>query len=176
MNRTTIAALWALACALLATACEREKRPTTAPPAASGTSSHSYAARVNGPVRNRYEENAYAVSQGQTWYKAYNCAGCHGGGGGGGMGPPLMDNKWRYGADPASVFQSIAQGRPNGMPAFGEHVTEDQIWQLVAYVRSFSGQLREDVAPTRPDDLTASKPNSRRKKEEPTHEQTPAAE
>jgi cytochrome c oxidase cbb3-type subunit 3 len=175
MKRTTIATLSALACAaLLLTACEREKRPTQAPPAASGTSSHSYAARV--PSKNRYEENAYAVSQGQTWFKAYNCAGCHSGGGGGGMGPPLMDAKWRYGSEPENIFQSIAQGRPNGMPAFGEHVPEDQIWQLVAYVRSLSGQLREDVAPTRPDDLTASKPNSRRKKEEPTHEQTPAAE
>jgi cytochrome c oxidase cbb3-type subunit III len=176
MKRITIVALSALACALLATGCEREKRPTQAPAAASGTASHSYAARVNAPVKNRYEENAYAVSAGQTWYKAYNCAGCHGGGGGGGMGPPLMDSKWRYGSEPENIFQSISQGRPNGMPAFGEHVPEDQIWQLAAYVRSLSGQLREDVAPTRPDDLTASKPNSRRKKEEPTHEQTPAAE
>ena len=176
MKPITIAALSALACTLLLGACERENRPTQAPAAASGTSSHSYAARVNAPVKNRYEENAYAVSAGQTWFKAYNCAGCHSGGGGGGMGPPLMDSKWRYGSDPASIFQTISQGRPNGMPAFGEHVPEDQIWQLVAYVRSLSGQLREDVAPTRPDDLTASKPNSRRKKEEPTHEQTPAAE
>jgi cytochrome c oxidase cbb3-type subunit III len=176
MKPITMAALSALACALLASGCEREKRPTQAPPAAAGTSSHSYAARVNAPVRNRYEENAYAVSSGQTWFKAYNCSACHGGGGGGGMGPPLMDNKWRYGAEPENIFQSISQGRPNGMPAFGEHVPEDQIWQLVAYVRSLSGQVREDVAPTRPDDLAASKPNSRRKKEEPTHEQTPAAE
>jgi cytochrome c oxidase cbb3-type subunit 3 len=177
MKKTSIAALSALACAtLLLGACEREKRPTQAPPAASGTSSRSYPASVNAPAKNRYEENAYAVSQGQTWFKAYNCSGCHGGGGGGGMGPPLMDNKWRYGAEPENVFQSISQGRPNGMPAFGEHVPEDQIWQLVAYVRSLSGQLREDVAPSRPDDMMGGKAIDRRKKEEPKHEQTPAAE
>lgn len=173
MNRIMIAAL---ACALLLGACEREKRPTAAPPAASGTSSHSYAARAQEPTKNRYEENAYAVSQGQTLFRAYNCAGCHSGGGGGGMGPPLMDNKWRYGSDPENVFQSIAQGRPNGMPAFGEHIPEDQIWQLVAFVRSLSGQVREDVAPTRTDSLSASKPISRRKQEKPVPEETPAVE
>jgi cytochrome c oxidase cbb3-type subunit 3 len=62
------------------------------------------------------------------------------------------------------------------MPAFGEHVPEDQIWQLVAYVRSMSGQLRSDVAGTRSDTLQAAEPESRRKKEEPKHEATPSAE
>lgn len=174
MSRRACIALFVLA--WLAAGCEREQRPTKAPPAASATSSHSYPASVIAPVNNKYEENAYAVSQGQTLFRAYNCAGCHSGGGGGGMGPPLMDNKWRYGADPASIFQTISQGRPNGMPAFGQHVPEDQIWQLVAFVRSLSGQLREDVAPTRTDSLSASKAISRRKKEQPVHEQTPAAE
>jgi cytochrome c oxidase cbb3-type subunit 3 len=47
-----------------------------------------------------------------------------------------MDAEWRYGGDPAQVFQSIAQGRPNGMPSFGGHIPEDQVWQIVAYVRS----------------------------------------
>jgi hypothetical protein len=53
----------------------------------------------------------------------------------------------------AQIFATIAQGRPNGMPSFGGHMTEDQVWQLVAYVRSMSGQLRKDVAPSRGDDL-----------------------
>jgi cytochrome c oxidase cbb3-type subunit III len=176
MNRYLIRLpLCALAAAWLLAGCYREERPVKAPAAASGTSSHSYTASVNVPVKNNYEENAFAVSQGKTWFKAYNCNGCHAQGGGS-MGPPLMDAKWRYGSDPESIFQTIAQGRPNGMPAFGEHVPEDQIWQLVAYVRSLSGQLRSDVAPTRSDTLQAGKPESRRKKEEPTHEQTPAAE
>jgi cytochrome c oxidase cbb3-type subunit 3 len=177
MNKAAIIRLplCALAVAVLASGCYREERPVKAPPAASGTSGHSYPASVVAPVKNRYEENAYAVSQGQSLYKAYNCNGCHAQGGGN-MGPPLMDAKWRYGSDPGSVFASIAQGRPNGMPAFGEHVPEDQIWQIVAYVRSLSGQLREDVAPTRSDTLQASKPPSRREKETPTHEQTPAQE
>jgi cytochrome c oxidase cbb3-type subunit 3 len=168
-------AIWplALAVTLLVTGCYREERPTKAPPAASSTAGRSYAASAQAPVKDRYEENAYAVSQGKTLFRAYNCAGCHAAGGGG-IGPALMDSKWRYGADPESIFTTVSQGRPNGMPAFGEYVPEDQIWQLVAYVRSLSGQLRSDVAPSRGDNLQASKPEGRRKKETPTHEQTPA--
>jgi cytochrome c oxidase cbb3-type subunit 3 len=159
--------------------CEREQRPTKAPPAASGVGDPSYAASAagadNGPVKNHYEDNAYAVSQGKTLYRAYNCNGCHGAGGGN-MGPPLMDAKWRYGADPGAIYASIAHGRPNGMPAFGQHVPEDQIWQLVAYVRSMSGQLSASVAPNRSDSLQAGEAENRRKKEKPVQEATPAAE
>ena len=39
------------------------------------------------------------------------------------------------------------------MPSFGGRIPDDQVWQLVAYVRSMSGQLRKDVAPSRSDEL-----------------------
>jgi cytochrome c oxidase cbb3-type subunit 3 len=159
--------------------CKREERPVKAPPAASSVADPSYAASGGGgnsaPVTNKYEENAYAVSQGKTWYRAYNCNGCHAAGGGN-MGPPLMDARWRYGADPGAIYASIANGRPNGMPAFGQHVPEDQIWQLVAYVRSMSGQLSGSVAPNRSDSLQAGEAENRHKKEKPVQEATPAAE
>jgi cytochrome c oxidase cbb3-type subunit 3 len=164
-----------LAVAVLGAGCYREERPVKAPPASSGVSDHSTAAQAALPATNHYEENAYAVSQGKSLYRAYNCNGCHAAGGGN-IGPPLMDDKWRYGSDPANIFATISEGRPNGMPAFGKHVPEDQIWQLVAYVRSLSGQLRSDVAPSRSDTLQVAKPEARRKKEAPTHEQTPAVE
>jgi cytochrome c oxidase cbb3-type subunit 3 len=164
-----------LLAALALAGCKREQRPTKAPPAASGLADPSYAASGRTPVSNKYEENAYAVSQGKTLYRAYNCNGCHAAGGGS-IGPALMDAKWRYGSDPGAIYASIAQGRPNGMPAFGEHVPEDQIWQLVAYVRSMSGQLSSSVAPNRSDSLQAGQAENRRKKEKPVHEATPAAE
>jgi len=163
MKRAMCAACAALLAGVAALAgCYREQRPVKAPPAAAGVSQPSFAASADRPAVNRYEENAYAVSQGKTYYRAYNCNGCHAAGGGD-SGPPLMDGRWRYGADPASIFTTIRQGRPNGMPAFGERIPEDQIWQLVAYVRSMSGQLRPDVAPARGDTLTPGKPESRRK-------------
>jgi cytochrome c oxidase cbb3-type subunit III len=97
-----------------------------------------------------YEGNAFAVSQGKTLYNQFNCSGCHFQGGGG-IGPPLMDAAWIYGSRSENIFETIAEGRPNGMPAFGRKIPADQIWQIVAYVRSMSGLLRKDVAPGRSD-------------------------
>jgi len=36
------------------------------------------------------------------------------------------------------VYESIYQGRPDGMPSWGGRISEEQIWALVAYVRSLS--------------------------------------
>lgn len=112
----------------------------------------------------KYEGNGYAVSQGKRLYSWYNCSGCHAAGGGG-IGPALMDDKWLYGGQPTDIYNTIAQGRPKGMPSFAGHIPEDQLWQLVAYVRSMSGQLRTDVAPNRNDSLSTYKPESQREKE-----------
>jgi cytochrome c oxidase cbb3-type subunit 3 len=118
-------------------------------------------------IDDRYEANAYAVAQGERWYRWYNCAGCHSNGGGG-MGPPLMDDKWIYGYAPGQIAASIVQGRPNGMPSFAGRIPDDQVWQIVAYVRSMSGQVRKDVAPSRTDSLSSgAPPESRRDREIP---------
>ncbi len=91
-------------------------------------------------VKSFAEGNAYQISEGQRLFGWYNCAGCHGPNGGGGMGPPLTDSVWIYGADPANLYETITHGRPNGMPSFAGHIPDEQVWQLVAYVRSL-GQL-----------------------------------
>jgi cytochrome c oxidase cbb3-type subunit III len=115
---------------------------------------------------NPHEQNAFAVSQGKRLFRWYNCSGCHANGGGG-MGPPLMDDKWLYGAEPQQIVDTILQGRPNGMPSFAGRIPEDQAWQIAAYVRSMSGQLRTDVAANRSDSLSSGPPESRRDKLEP---------
>ncbi|MBV9890333.1 MAG: c-type cytochrome, partial [Rhizobacter sp.] len=90
--------------------------------------------------------------------------------GGGGMGVPLMDAEWRYGSEPPAVYRSIVEGRPNGMPSFGGRIPDDQVWQLVAYVRSLSGQLRKDVAPSRSDSLSGAPPENTRPEQKPRPE------
>ena len=140
--------------------CKREERNFQGlPPSASSTMPPVRQTDLQpGPAvqgvayKGPYEENAYAVSQGKTLYNQFNCSGCHFQGGGG-IGPPLMDAEWIYGSQPENVFQTIAEGRPNGMPAFGRKINADQIWQIVAYVRSMSGLLRKDVATGRNDDM-----------------------
>lgn len=116
-----------------------------------------------------YEQNAYAIAQGRQLYNWFNCSGCHAAGGGG-IGPPLMDAKWRYGHEPGAIFASIAEGRPNGMPSFGSHLPEAQIWQLVAYVRSMSLLVPQDAAPGRDDGLQKGEPEQRREPVAPERE------
>ena len=111
------------------------------------------------PVKNEYEENAYAMSEGKRLYTAFNCNGCHAHGGGD-IGPPLMDGKWIYGHEPEQIFATIVEGRPNGMPAFRGHIPDYQVWQLVAYVRSMSGLVSKDAAPGRNDDLKGKPPEN----------------
>jgi cytochrome c oxidase cbb3-type subunit III len=89
------------------------------------------------PRANEYYDNADAVNTGARLFKQYNCSGCHSSGGGG-MGPSLMDDEWIYGGRLAQIHQTLVEGRPNGMPAWGGKIPDQQLWQLSAYVRSMS--------------------------------------
>ena len=165
--------------ALVVSGCEREARRFSVPAANSapaeslrmGEIQAGGAAAAPGKS-NPYEENAYAVSQGQRLFSLYNCVGCHSHGGGG-SGPALMDDKWIYGHEPANVYATIVQGRPNGMPAFGGKIPEAQVWQIVAYVRSMAGYLPSTVAPSRTDDMKAAGPESTRDPQPPRPSGTP---
>ena len=87
-------------------------------------------------LRNPLGKDPQALATGAELYVAYNCIDCHGAGGGGSMGPSLNDGRWHFGGSDGEVFESIYQGRPEGMPAWGGRIANDQIWMLVAYVRS----------------------------------------
>ncbi len=156
----------------LLASCEREERRYREPaPSSSATNGltmsglHPAAPTVgtsqppSAPVSNPYSANAYSVSEGEKLFGAYNCVGCHAHGGGG-IGPPLMDPDWIYGSDPQNIYATIVEGRPNGMPSFRGKIPDQQVWELVAYVRSLSGQLPKDVAPGRSDEMYAHKPPS----------------
>jgi cytochrome c oxidase cbb3-type subunit 3 len=121
------------------------------------------------PSPAKYQESAYAVSEGKRLYNAYNCVGCHAHGGGA-IGPALMDAEWIYGSRPDQIYSDIVQGRPNGMPSFSGKIPDYQVWELVAYVRSMSGQLPTDVAPSRSDEMPVAKAEQARKKEHPEDE------
>ncbi len=63
-----------------------------------------------------YETNAYDLSQGKRLYAWFGCKSCHGDGQGG-IGPSFLDGWWLYGPEMVSIFASIRDGRPHGMPA-----------------------------------------------------------
>jgi cytochrome c oxidase cbb3-type subunit III len=158
---------------ILVTACEREARRFRDLPAAdvarTAVMQGTLQAGASAPpvtIPYPYDGNAFAVSEGKRLYTWFNCVGCHAHGGGD-IGPPLMDAKWIYGSEPENIYATIVEGRPNGMPAYRHKIPEQQVWQLVAYVRSMSGQLRKDVSPGRNDGMNV------KKSEQSTEEQPP---
>ena len=89
-------------------------------------------------LQNPFEGDRQKIRDGAALFVAYNCVDCHGADGSGAMGPSLADGRWHFGGTAGEVFESIYQGRPDGMPAWGGRLPDDQIWRLVAYVRSLS--------------------------------------
>jgi cytochrome c oxidase cbb3-type subunit 3 len=143
------AALFAAAGLLLA-ACEREQRDFHKP-------------FPGNPPGDHYQRDAYDVAQGKRLFHWMNCVGCHSNGGGG-MGPALMDDRWIYGGKIQQIYSSIHDGRRNGMPAWKNRMTDQEIWQVAAYVRSMGRYVRKDVAPGRDDAIQAGKAESRRER------------
>jgi cytochrome c oxidase cbb3-type subunit 3 len=163
------------ACALLLLlpGCERELRPFRDLPVAAarsqepvGTSLFAGAQAPPTPQNSPFQENAYGIAEGKRLFTALNCAGCHGNGGGG-MGPALMDDQWIYGSHPANIFATIVEGRPNGMPSWRNKIPDHQVWQLVAYTQSLSGQAPVDAMPGRADHMRSSTPENARSAQTP---------
>ena len=103
-------------------------------------------------VRNPYTGKADAIAEGEDLFSAKACSGCHGAAGKGGMCPPLVNDAWVYGSDDTTLFNLIklgsvqlrAKGYTRGdrekiagdMPPFGGIVSDEEAWQLIAYIRS----------------------------------------
>ena len=159
---TRRASLLLLVLGVATVACEREDRSYRPTPVASETREQiAVSTLAPGPEPpaiytsgkgREFENNAYHLSQGKKLFTWFNCVGCHGNGGGG-MGPPLIDDKWLYGGTIENIVATIREGRPNGMPSFRGKVPDDQIWELAAYVRSMSGNVPKDAAPSRNDHM-----------------------
>jgi cytochrome c oxidase cbb3-type subunit III len=164
--KTTTRFTSVLLLALAATSCKREERTfRVEPPSADPVTSVAVSALFPGaqpttaPVKNDYEQNAYALAEGKRLFSQYNCSGCHANGGGG-IGPPLIDDEWLYGYEPQQVYATIVQGRPNGMPAYMGKIPDYQVWELAGYVRSMSGLAPSAASPGRNDDMQGPPPEN----------------
>jgi cytochrome c oxidase cbb3-type subunit III len=95
-----------------------------------------------GQDKNPFAGDAEAARRGEFHFRI-NCAFCHGlGARGGGRGPDLTRARKRHGNSDAEVFQTINQGvpgtamPPNGTTGQGVGMTEEEIWQVITYIRS----------------------------------------
>ncbi len=86
------------------------------------------------------EHDAEKAGKGAKLFAA-NCVSCHAADGTGNQAvgaPNLTDKIWLYGGKPATIRQTIRDGRSGVMPAQHELLKEDRIHLLAAYVYSLS--------------------------------------
>jgi mono/diheme cytochrome c family protein len=93
---------------------------------------------------NPYTGKAEAIKEGRALYLKYGCSGCHGVGGGGGMGPSLIKDtapSWKFGSSDENMYKLIKGQMPGATmpPVFGQAMKDDEIWKVLAFVRSIYG-------------------------------------
>lgn len=92
--------------------------------------------KEGGKGKNPFLGDPKAVDAGQQLF-INGCAGCHGAEGQGGRGPNLRDRVFWHPLDDETLFGSIKSGiKGSAMPA--ANLPDDQVWQLVAFVRSLT--------------------------------------
>jgi len=92
--------------------------------------------------KNPYAGDVKVAKLGEFEFRA-NCAFCHGlGARGGGRGPDLTRTPKKHGDSDTEIFNTINNGvpgtamPPNGATQQGVGMTEEEIWQVVTYIRS----------------------------------------
>jgi len=102
--------------------------------------------------KNPLAKDPDAAKLGEFEFRA-NCAFCHGlGAHGGGRGPDLTRAQKKHGNSDADLFRTINEGvpgtamPPNGATQQGVGMTEEEIWQVISYIRSV--QVKSSAQPT----------------------------
>ena len=97
---------------------------------------------LHGQEKNPLAGDPKAAKLGEFQFRV-NCSFCHGlGARGGGRGPDLTRARKRHGNSDAELFSIINGGIPgtampaNGTTLQGVGMTETEIWQIIAYIRS----------------------------------------
>jgi putative heme-binding domain-containing protein len=110
----------------------------------------AFAARAQ--EQNPLAKDPNAAKLGEFEFRA-NCAFCHGlGARGGGRGPDLTRAQKKHGNSDAELFRTINEGVPgtampqNGATQQGVGMTEEEIWQVISYIRSM--QVKTPAQPT----------------------------
>jgi cytochrome c oxidase cbb3-type subunit 3 len=110
------------------------------------------AIEVRAQDTNPLANDPNAAKLGEFEFRA-NCAFCHGlGARGGGRGPDLTRAQKKHGNSDADLFRTINEGVPgtampqNGATQQGVGMTEEEIWQVISYIRSV--QVKTPAQPT----------------------------
>ncbi len=100
------------------------------------------AAAIGNPVPASPE----SIDAGKRLYQRH-CASCHGTNAEGGAGndlipaaPDLTDREWKHGGSDGEIFSAIKNGIPPelNMVPFGDQLKDQEIWNVVNYIRSLA--------------------------------------
>ena len=100
--------------------------------------------KEEGKKKHPFIGDPQAIEAGRKIF-ASGCALCHGSDGQGGRGPNLRERVFWHPVDDETLFKAIQKGLPGGMPP--ANLSDDQTWQVVAYVRSLTAPAIENKAP-----------------------------
>ena len=114
-----------------------QQTPPAPPPAAPPTAGAPAAAPGGGRGGGRGNPAAQLFTE--------VCAGCHGATPAPGpRAPSLLADKWTHGTDDEAIARNIRDGfLEKGMPPFKDTLTDQQVWQLVAYLRTQTANLKD---------------------------------
>jgi alcohol dehydrogenase (cytochrome c) len=94
-------------------------------------------AQQSDTTRNPLGDDPAAVAAGQRLYDQ-TCQSCHAPAGRGDRGPALDGGRFTHGNEDGDLFHTIREGvQGTQMPPF-RRLTDQQVWQLVSYIRSLS--------------------------------------
>jgi mono/diheme cytochrome c family protein len=103
-------------------------------------------AQATVPRENPVPASAQSIAAGKQVYQK-NCAPCHGTSGEGGPGndlvpaaPDLTDGAWDHGSTDGEIFANVKNGiGPDfNMTPFKDALKDEEIWNIVNYVRSLA--------------------------------------
>src|SRR5438093_6910455 len=100
-------------------------------------------AAQNPPTKNPFQGNADAIRAGMGIFRA-RCADCHGVDARGIRSPDLTQ-VWASGRTDEGLFKTLRNGVPNTeMPAVGPRTSDDEIWKVLAYLRTLAAPAPTD--------------------------------
>jgi mono/diheme cytochrome c family protein len=87
-------------------------------------------------LQNPFGLDPQAALEGKRLYDSQGCIACHGNNARGAVGPDLTDDAWLRAPSDEMIFNVIKNGRSGTlMSPFKDALRDEQIWQLVAYLR-----------------------------------------
>jgi mono/diheme cytochrome c family protein len=106
-----------------------------------------WAAGQQGPASNPVPYTPASIARGKTFF-LQNCQSCHDEDGRARSAAVAIaadltnPDRWKFGTSDAQVFKTIKSGAAEAMPPFGADLKDDQIWDIVNFIRSIGPESK----------------------------------